>query len=209
MNSVGPLQKGPGIIRRRQPVIRKVTAKPSPTVPSSYTNAPALKPGSGKLGQKHGSSANGRTQRTSLKVPSRVQQRSETPQRARSEKRKRASPAQIPLESNSEGSSSDGDILEARKRPKNSVSAEPDVTRRIRSLLAFSEEEGGAFDMIHAESIASASSVKYEPALGEGPGQPQLLLQYPSASQQERYVPERKRIHERTSFANLFSDTTL
>jgi len=54
-------------------------------------------------------------------------------------------------------------------------------------LQAFSEEDGGVFDMIHAESIASANSPKYEPALGEGPGQPQLLLQYPSASQHERY----------------------
>jgi [histone H3]-lysine79 N-trimethyltransferase len=77
--------------------------------------------------------------------------------------------------------------LEPRKRAKTSVSAEPDMNRKVRSIKAFSEENGGILKIIHAADIASLKSSEYEPALRASPKQMQQLLQYPSASKPERY----------------------
>lgn len=65
---------------------------------------------------------------------------------------------------------------------------EPDVKRHIRSRKAFSDEDGGKFSMIHASEIATLSKpTEYKPAFPKDPEATEVHLQYPSASQREKY----------------------
>ncbi|KAI9678565.1 MAG: Nucleosomal histone H3-Lys79 methylase [Caeruleum heppii] len=64
-----------------------------------------------------------------------------------------------------------------------------DLKRKIRSKIAFSEEDGGNFQFVQAATIASTHQPKkFAPAFGDEsvPGNG-LELQYPSASRRERY----------------------
>jgi H3 lysine-79-specific histone-lysine N-methyltransferase len=183
-------QTGRNAIRPQAPVIRTVAIKSTQSAASVKPSLPPSKQSNSGIVQRHAILHSGQGPKRSLKAASGYVQQSAIPQRVASTKRKRASPAPPRLEDNSEGSDNE-DLLESRKRTKTSVSAEPDMDRRVRSLKAFSDEDGGVFTMLHAADIASLESKlsKYrEHALGDAPGQPQLLLQYPSASQQERYV---------------------
>ena len=87
-----------------------------------------------------------------------------------------------------DGDVSDEDLSMSAKRVKKHGGVEKDTNRQIRSKKAFSEEDGGVFPMIHASTIASLDgATKYKRAF---PGYPDILdisLQYPSASQQEKY----------------------
>lgn len=66
---------------------------------------------------------------------------------------------------------------------------EPDMKRQIRSSKAFLEDNSGAFSMVHAADVASLSKpAKYKAAFPNDPQVIQIHLQYPSASQCERYV---------------------
>lgn len=106
--------------------------------------------------------------------------------------RKRPTPEQR-LSSDDDGSDSDASF-EVRKRARTSASAELDPERRLRSIKAFSEEGSRPFKMVHAADITSGQkSGKFKAAFGaEGKTSP-IFLQYPSASQKEKYVP---RIHK-------------
>lgn len=100
--------------------------------------------------------------------------------------RKRPSPAQKPLTSSAESSDTE-DSFDARKRAKISVSTEPDLKRKVRSLEAFSPEQD-AFQMVHAADIASLDkATKFRSAFEEPSVLANVSLQYPSASQRERY----------------------
>lgn len=107
--------------------------------------------------------------------------------------RKRPSPVQQRLQSSSEGSDSEEFIGISRKKARSCRSAEPDVRRRVRSQKAFSEDDG-LFDMVHAADIASLDKPnKFTPAFDASARSAEiLLLQYPSASQQERYEIHRE-----------------
>ena len=103
--------------------------------------------------------------------------------------RKRPSSTPQRLESDSDDGVSDQDLGNARKRARRTSDVEPDVRRQIRSRKAFSEDDGGVFPMVHAADVASLSKpTKYKVAF---PNDSQVIrthLQYPSASQSERYA---------------------
>ncbi|KAJ5558541.1 Histone methylation DOT1 [Penicillium sp. DV-2018c] len=124
----------------------------------------------------------------SRSVSSDLEARSAKRQSTPSRVRKRPTPEQR-LSSDDDASDSEASF-EIHKRARTSVSAEPDPARRLRSVKAFSEEGARPFKMIHAADITSgpkASSSKFKPAFGAEGKPKQILLQYPSASQQERY----------------------
>ena len=103
--------------------------------------------------------------------------------------RKRLASTPQRLESDSDDDVSDQDLGDARKRARKMRDAEPDPNRQIRSRKAFSEEDGGVFPMIHAADVASLSKhTKYKAAFPNDPEAIEVLLQYPSASQNERYL---------------------
>lgn len=93
------------------------------------------------------------------------------------------------LESDSDDDVSDQDLGAARKRARRNSDVEPDLNRRIRSRKAFSKEDGGVFPMVHAIDVASLSKpTKYKAAFSNDPQAIQIRLQYPSASQSEKYA---------------------
>lgn len=103
--------------------------------------------------------------------------------------RKRPSSAQPRLESDSDESSINGALEESRKRVRTSTDVEVDTKRLVRCRKAFSDKDGGSFPMVHAADIASLSKpTKYRAAFPEFPHARRILLQYPSASQREKYA---------------------
>ena len=87
-----------------------------------------------------------------------------------------------------DGDVSDEDLSVSAKRVKKHGSVEKDINRHIRSKKAFSDEDGGDFSMIHASTIASLDgTTKYKRAFPEYPDILDISLQYPSASQKEKY----------------------
>lgn len=112
--------------------------------------------------------------------------------------RKRPSPAQTQRLSSDDDDSDDNNTdtsFEVRKRARVSASAEPDPDRRIRSIEAFSEEEGQEkkpLPMVHAADITAAQKAGrytrvFEETAAENGSSAEILLQYPSASPKERY----------------------
>ena len=108
-----------------------------------------------------------------------------------SQARKRAATATPqPLQSDSDGDSSEQDLGSSRKRLRRNSDTERDPNRCIRSAKAFSGENDGSFPMVHAGDIASFDEPKkYKAAFPEDTDATEIHLQYPSASQQERYCP--------------------
>ncbi|KAI9871919.1 MAG: Nucleosomal histone H3-Lys79 methylase [Pleopsidium flavum] len=108
--------------------------------------------------------------------------------RGKNKSRKRPSPVQQRLQSSSQSSDSEGSLSTSKKRSRSSKGIEPDLKRRVRSQKAFAKDDG-LFDMVHAADIASLDKPnQFTPAFGGSAGSVEtLLLQYPSASQQERY----------------------
>jgi H3 lysine-79-specific histone-lysine N-methyltransferase len=87
-----------------------------------------------------------------------------------------------------------------RKRARTSASTEPDPDRRLRSVKAFSEEGARPFKMVHAADITSEQKAgKFKPAFGAEGKPTELLLQYPSASQKERYVAWSQKVQNQTA----------
>lgn len=106
--------------------------------------------------------------------------------------RKRPAITQQRLESDSDDDVSDQDLSDSRKRTRRTSDVEPDLKRQIRSRKAFSDETGGEFNMVHASHIASLSKpVKFKAAFPDHSETIDVQLQYPSASQREKYVPLR------------------
>ncbi|KAL4935612.1 hypothetical protein BDV06DRAFT_206664 [Aspergillus oleicola] len=102
--------------------------------------------------------------------------------------RKRPTPEQR-LSSDDDDDGSDTDTsLEVRKRARTGESAEPDYSRRLRSVKAFSGDETKSLPMVHAAEITSVQkSGKFKPAFGSTDQASEILLQYPSATPKERY----------------------
>ena len=93
------------------------------------------------------------------------------------------------LESDSDNDVSDQDLGDARKRARRTSDVERDLKRQIRSRKAFSEEDGGVFPMVHAVDVASLRKpTKYKAAFPNDPLAIEIHLQYPSASQSEKYA---------------------
>lgn len=103
--------------------------------------------------------------------------------------RKRRTATQQRLESDSDNDVSDQDLSDSRKRTRRTSIIEPDLKRHIRSRKAFSDEIGGEFAMVHASHIASLSKpAKFKAAFPDQSEKVEVQLQYPSASQREKYV---------------------
>lgn len=117
-------------------------------------------------------------------IDARPSKRLTTPSRPR----KRPTP-DTRLSSDDDDFSDSDTSFEMRKRARTSASAEPDPERRIRSVKAFSEEGSRPFKMVHAADITSGQKAgKFKPAFGAASKPKEILLQYPSASQKERYA---------------------
>ena len=102
----------------------------------------------------------------------------------------RKRPASTPqrLESDSDDVS-DQELGDARKRARRNSDVEPDQKRQIRSRMAFSEEDGREVTMVHAIDVASLKKpTRYKAAFPNDPQAIQIHLQYPSASQCEKYA---------------------
>jgi [histone H3]-lysine79 N-trimethyltransferase len=108
---------------------------------------------------------------------------------------KRASPAVSTPRLTSSDDESDEDVDQPRKRARLDEGS-IDRNRKVRDVEAFSQEEEGGFDMIHAYDIANNTLVehdrdKYEAFFtalqGDEDECPIVELQYPTSLQTERY----------------------
>ncbi len=86
--------------------------------------------------------------------------------------------------------------VESKKRRKVEAGAYIDTSRHVRDLHSFSEEGQGVFPMIHAADVANLGSDEqpnpnyatfFTALTGDEDEAPAIELQYPSASQRERY----------------------
>jgi H3 lysine-79-specific histone-lysine N-methyltransferase len=115
----------------------------------------------------------------------------ETSSRLKVPKRKparQASPADRPkFDSDDDDEDSTSSEQPAQKRQKLQVRV-VDPKRQIRSRKAFSETDGGKFEMIHAADIAADIAAKAKKSKAMVDMENDIVeLQYPSASQRERY----------------------
>lgn len=102
--------------------------------------------------------------------------------------RKRQTPEQRLSSDDDDGTDDTDASFEVRKRARTGDSAEPDPDRHVRSLKAFSEEDAQGFEMVHAADITSVQKAgQFTPAFEASENSEDVLLQYPSASQKERY----------------------
>jgi [histone H3]-lysine79 N-trimethyltransferase len=99
------------------------------------------------------------------------------------------SPAQQRLVSSDEDDSDNGKDSGIENPPakKQKLGNSIDVNRRLRSRKAFSDSDDGVFTMIHAADLPSG---QHKTKLGPDTAVGKVIveLQYPSASQRERYV---------------------
>ncbi|CAL5871109.1 uncharacterized protein PFLUO_LOCUS5355 [Penicillium psychrofluorescens] len=180
------LQKGGAFsLQPKKPQVRKVAqARPPATASRSTPSTPDARPRrpqpssdpsrkvSAVKSRSVSSDADARPAKQRLSTPSRI--------------RKRPTP-ETRLSSDDDVSDSDTSF-EVRKRARTSASAEPDPDRRLRSVKAFSEEGARPFKMVHAADITSEQKAgKFKPGFGAEGKPTEILLQYPSASQRERY----------------------
>lgn len=173
--------------------IRREVIKITPNAPSYQTKPvpsksgirSALKPAQQPNGSSHSSGV----------ARKRTLDESTTQRPGNRKARRHNSPVPQRLQSSSESSDSDASPGWSRRQVEGVRSTEPDLTRHVRSQEAFTKGDND-FLMVHAADIASLDKPgKFAPAFG-GPSESAgiLLLQYPSASQQERYgiYPQRR-----------------
>ena len=103
-----------------------------------------------------------------------------------SHKSKQSTPTRLVSDSDSQESDAGSEVQAKRARltPDNRT-----VQRRaVRCQIAFSEDDDGIFPTVHAADIASLEKPpKYRLAFPQNDDIYSITLQYPSASQQERY----------------------
>ncbi|KAK2766983.1 Nucleosomal histone H3-Lys79 methylase [Arachnomyces sp. PD_36] len=176
-------KKGSVAIQPQRPQIRKVEAKPPPSASSTPKNANSRRPPQTPQARPSNAKSSSKSRDSARLQPRSSSQRLGTPSNPNS--RKRPSPA---LRLSSDDESDTDEIPDFRKRAKVSASAEPDLGRQIRSKKAFSEDGRKSFPMVHAADITSAKKAgKFSGAFDESTKPVEMELQYPSASQKERY----------------------
>jgi H3 lysine-79-specific histone-lysine N-methyltransferase len=100
--------------------------------------------------------------------------------------KRKASEQRLDTDSEDDGATEElDDPLYKRQKTSRSI----DLKRRLRSRRAFSEADGRIFEMIHAADISSATK-KSKLAVTVPVEHVTVELQYPSASQRERFVME-------------------
>ena len=102
--------------------------------------------------------------------------------------RKRSTPTQRTI-----FSSDDSDVDDTSGRPCKKLKQESvldtDSKRQVWLAKAFSDEDEGQFPMVHAADITSLDkATKYLPTFEGWSDTLEIVLQYPSVSQRERYV---------------------
>jgi len=160
-----PLRSKVAETSRKQKIARSAasSARSSPAI-SNAKSSPATSPSEG-----YGTSSH-------LQLP-------------KNKKTRQASPANQPKfdeDDDDEDSTSSEQPAQKRQKLQHRVI---DPKRKIRSPQAFSDMDGGRFDMIHAADIAAdiAAKAKRSKAV-MNVGNDIVELQYPSASQRERYT---------------------
>jgi len=179
------LQKGGAFsLQPQKTQIRKVVHKVPAAAAQSTTQAPGSRsPRIQPSSERSRKSQALKARSVSSDADARPSKRLTTPNRIR----KRQTP-ETRLSSDDDASDSDTSF-EVRKRARTSASTEPDPERRIRSVKAFSEEGTRPFKMVHALDITSGQKAgRFRPAFGAEDKPTEILLQYPSASQKERYA---------------------
>lgn len=174
------LQKGGAFsLKPQKPQVRKIVQ--SRSTPSSSSNTPER-----TTSRVYSSSEKRRNLGRSIsRDPDRSTSSSRTPP---SRVRKRQTPEQRLSSDDDDGTDDTDASFEVRKRARTGESAEPDPDRRVRSLKAFSEEDAQEFEMVHAADITSVQKAgQFMPAFEASENSEDVLLQYPSASQKERY----------------------
>lgn len=90
--------------------------------------------------------------------------------------------------SDSDSQESDSGFEVPAKRTKLTPDTRISQRRELRCKIAFSEDDDGVFPMVHAADIASLNKLpKYRLSFPENPEYHTITLQYPSASQQEKF----------------------
>ncbi|KAE8146827.1 S-adenosyl-L-methionine-dependent methyltransferase [Aspergillus avenaceus] len=176
------LQKGGGFsLQPKKPQIRKVVqTRPAPPSRTPSQNPATSSRASPAERPKKPQRSESRSVSRDLDLPSK---RRLNPS---SQNRKRPTPEQR-LSSDDDTSDTDTSF-EIRKRARTGDSAEPDYSRRLRSLKAFAEGPAKPLPMVHAAEITSVQKVgSFKPAFAGMSRPSEILLQYPSASPKERY----------------------
>ncbi|KAL8825419.1 MAG: hypothetical protein Q9170_007799 [Blastenia crenularia] len=120
--------------------------------------------------------------------PTARSQKIRTKGHSRKNPQRRKPSTHIRLVSDSESQESDTGSEVQTKRTKTTHQSQSSRRRELRCKIAFSEEDDGIFTMIHAVDIASLDKPpKYRPAFLQDAERYAVALQYPSASQQEKY----------------------
>lgn len=193
------LQKGGAFsLQPQKAQVRKVVqTRPAAGPAKPVTRTPDTRPRRVQSSSERSRKTPALTSRSVSSDPDARPSKRSTPTRTR----KRPTPEQR-LSSDDDVSDSDASF-EVRKRARTSTSAEPDPERRIRSVTAFSEEGSRPFKIVHAADITSGQKAgKFKPAFGAEGKPMEILLQYPSASPKERYVPISK--EGLAKWSNLF-----
>lgn len=114
----------------------------------------------------------------------------------RSSSLKTSSPAVSTPRFDSDHSDDEAEEVQSNKRRKVEEDAYVDTSRSIRDVQAFSEEDQGNFSMVHAVDVANLGTDEnpnpnyatfFRALKGDEDEAPVIELQYPSASQRERY----------------------
>lgn len=101
---------------------------------------------------------------------------------------RRKPPTQNRLVSDSDTQESDTGSAVPAKRAKVTHDSRTSKKRELRCKIAFSEDDDGVFPMVHAANIASLDKPpRYRLAFPQNADYHAITLQYPSASQQEKY----------------------
>ena len=185
------LQKGGSFsLQAQKPQVRKVVqARATPSSRSPSSHPPARPPLRNSPLSENGRKVPGRKNRSvSIDAETRASKnRLGTPN---SRTRKRTTPEQrFSSSSDDDDDAHDTDTsFDMRKRARISDSTEIDPDRRVRSRQAFSDAGLQSLAMVQAADIASLKDTgKYRRAFGETDKPAAISLQYPSASQEERY----------------------
>ncbi|KAL8873856.1 MAG: hypothetical protein Q9174_000736 [Haloplaca sp. 1 TL-2023] len=166
---------------------QKKGSKPIPPAPSSIRkevvySAPAAK-----------STANTQSNRSRPELPkarpvSQQVNKAQVNGTRRKVAQKRKQSQQTPLLSDSDSDEDDTTIQPASKRTKTPAIARSSISRRLRCESAFEEDGSSILPLIQGADVASVEkSSKYRLAFPQIPEEHIIVLQYPSASQQERF----------------------
>jgi len=172
-------------IKKARPVIRfervSDAKKPAP-LPSKLAST---RPPQARHSEDYPSRASPSTARSSPATPPSSRQESSRLKPGKRKAARQKSPTQQRLDTDSDDDGSTTEF-EGTSYKRQKVVRTVDLKRQLRSRQAFSDADGGVFEMIHAADIPSAGK-KSKLAVTVTAEDVTVELKYPSASQRERY----------------------